>query len=713
MKNKRAIVLLSGGLDSSTALYYALDKGYKVQVLIFDYGQCHKREVNSAKSIAQRAKCKYHIIKFELPWGGSTLLTKTPSLSKCTVRNAKRKAQIPPTYVPARNTIFLSFALSFAETIGAEAVFIGANAVDYSVAVNSKVIKKGDGAIPIQKCKIGDYILSMDRKTLRIGWSKVKDLLKHKYISQPMYKIVTEHGRSITVSNGHSLFSLNRRGEIQSVKVEELKKGEYILAPSMLRMFGNVKKINLLDLLSNEQFIFVIHPKLGCLIKKYNNERERWWKRMNVMPLNVYNQFYRKKSEIKDKDIFIKSRKDRGRSIPAILELNKAFCFFLGLWLADGNFKSKSAVSVSCNNTEAIKNLKIICRFFKTQMGVNKNKIDRFINSSLLVKIMKKLGFSGTARKKIIPSFVFNLPLELQSAFLRGFIIGDGSVDNDGPINISLVNESLIDGLQDLLLNFGIVAYKKKQFYEKTNFTDKPFFLYRLIIENSIDKQFFLKHIGNINNKIRPSIDYRSNIRGIPAYEALNDDLKSFKSSPEVTEIKNAIRNNAIYTKNRFDRKLLLKLIRKTSDKALKEKWSSLINNEVLFTRIKKKRKIPYTRNYIYDVSVENNENFICNGLIAHNSGYPDCRPAFIRAFQEVADTGTKSAVEGRRIKISAPLINLSKKEIIKLGLKLGVPFEHTWSCYSGGRLPCAKCDSCLIRKRGFKEAGVKDPLFK
>ncbi len=94
-------------------------------------------------------------------------------------------------------------------------------------------------------------------------------------------------------------------------------------------------------------------------------------------------------------------------------------------------------------------------------------------------------------------------------------------------------------------------------------------------------------------------------------------------------------------------------------------------------------------------------------------SGYPDCRPQFIKAFQKVVDVGTKSGVEGKRIKISAPLIKMKKSEIIKLGMKLGVPYEYTWSCYKGGETPCGKCDSCILRKKGFKEAGLEDPLWK
>ncbi len=92
-------------------------------------------------------------------------------------------------------------------------------------------------------------------------------------------------------------------------------------------------------------------------------------------------------------------------------------------------------------------------------------------------------------------------------------------------------------------------------------------------------------------------------------------------------------------------------------------------------------------------------------------SGYPDCRPEFFRAYQAALDLGLKSGVEKRAIKIYAPLLRKTKAQIIRLGLKLNVPYARTWSCYKGGRRPCGICDSCLLRRRGFEEAGVKDPL--
>ncbi len=94
-------------------------------------------------------------------------------------------------------------------------------------------------------------------------------------------------------------------------------------------------------------------------------------------------------------------------------------------------------------------------------------------------------------------------------------------------------------------------------------------------------------------------------------------------------------------------------------------------------------------------------------------SGYPDCRPAFIEAFEKTANLGTRAADGGEKFNIHTPLIHMTKAETIQAGLKLGVHFSLTWTCYdplSNGR-PCLECESCLLRAKGFKEAGVEDPI--
>ena len=125
---KKAVVLLSGGLDSATALAIARHEGMECYALSFDYGQRHRCELDAAKRIADAARAKHLIMKIDLgAWGGSALTD-----NGIDVPDAEDSHGIPITYVPARNLIFLSFATAWAEVLGARDIFIGVNDVDYS-----------------------------------------------------------------------------------------------------------------------------------------------------------------------------------------------------------------------------------------------------------------------------------------------------------------------------------------------------------------------------------------------------------------------------------------------------------------------------------------------------------------------------------------------------------------------------------------------------
>jgi 7-cyano-7-deazaguanine synthase len=94
-------------------------------------------------------------------------------------------------------------------------------------------------------------------------------------------------------------------------------------------------------------------------------------------------------------------------------------------------------------------------------------------------------------------------------------------------------------------------------------------------------------------------------------------------------------------------------------------------------------------------------------------SGYPDCRPEYIAAFEQMANLATKAGVEGRRLTVHTPLIRLTKAETIRRGLELGVDYGLTHSCYEpAGSAPCGTCDACLLRQRGFAELGLTDPAL-
>jgi len=133
---KKAVVLLSGGLDSSVAIHLAKSKGFEVYALSFNYGQKHSKEVECAKAVAVKVGAAEHnIVTLQLNlWGGSSLTD-----SKMEVENGDvTRTDIPQTYVPARNMVFLSVAASYAEAIGAQDIFIGVSEVDYSGYVDCR-----------------------------------------------------------------------------------------------------------------------------------------------------------------------------------------------------------------------------------------------------------------------------------------------------------------------------------------------------------------------------------------------------------------------------------------------------------------------------------------------------------------------------------------------------------------------------------------------
>lgn len=130
---KKAIVLFSGGLDSTTCLYWALSRGYACETLSISYGQRHAREVETARKIGQKLGIQQHFLTLDLPWlsSGCSLTDTSQDLPDMPLAEIEKK-HIPSTYVPGRNLVFLSLASSLADSIGADCIIAGPNAVDFS-----------------------------------------------------------------------------------------------------------------------------------------------------------------------------------------------------------------------------------------------------------------------------------------------------------------------------------------------------------------------------------------------------------------------------------------------------------------------------------------------------------------------------------------------------------------------------------------------------
>jgi len=536
---KKAVCLISGGLDSATTAFIAKNQGYEIYALSFNYGQRHNKEINCSKEIARSVNAKDHII-FDInlnKFGGSSLVDKSKKIDENHSLDNIGKT-IPSTYVPARNTVFLSIALAYAETINADAIFIGATATDYCLPGSTK-IPTGEGIKELTDVAVGDKVLSVGinglswKPVVGIYQQNTKDKLLQINANGIKIRCTKEHHMLRYVISKHKPY-LNFK-HIEVIEANKLKKGDYLpVACSAI----NVKN-------KNTRF----NPNYLRLISWYVTEGCCH----GVNGIAIY------QSPEKNKQYF----------------------------------------------KEIIYNAK------KLGFKPNISGDEITIFDKKLRKECEKLGRS--ACEKHLPQEFLALPNSALKIIFETLVKGDGNIHR----------RSYWTASNELLQQFWYIANRLG---------------YRCVfLHGKSERRTKGVHYGTGRTKFLGT---------------------SFVRIQQIKEVR---------------------------------------NNEKLF-----------------DLTVEKNHTLLAGDqglLFISQSGYPDCRPEYIEAFQKMADLATKKGVEGDSIKIKAPLVKMSKAEIIKKGSELNVPFEKTWSCYQGGVQPCGKCDSCLLRLKGFKEAGLKDPL--
>jgi 7-cyano-7-deazaguanine synthase len=192
MTASKAVVLLSGGMDSSTTAAIALSRGYDVHALTFRYGQRHRVEIEAAKRVAERLGIRRHVIMdIDLRAFGGSALTGDLEIPKDTPI-AEIGSHIPVTYVPARNTIFLAFALGWAEVLGASDIFLGANAMDYS-------------GYPDCRPEYIQAFQAMANLATRVSVEKGRRLTIHTPLIALSKREIIEQGRALGVDYGITL----------------------------------------------------------------------------------------------------------------------------------------------------------------------------------------------------------------------------------------------------------------------------------------------------------------------------------------------------------------------------------------------------------------------------------------------------------------------------------------------------------------------------
>ncbi|MFQ6071228.1 MAG: AAA family ATPase, partial [Methanosarcinales archaeon] len=296
----------------------------------------------------------------------------------------------------------------------------------------------------------------------------------------------------------------------------------------------------------------------------------------------------------------------KGKSLPAILELNEDFLTFLGLWIAEGSYNDKSGVRVSINDSE-IEEVKKLLEKLLGKVTVYKKKSGRgrdvYINSTVLAKIMRHVfKLEGGARRKRIPDFVFNLNKRTIAAFLHGYFSGDGSIypNQHGVLQVEASTESkmLADDLMYLLLYFDIVAKNYERKRENGN--------QQRIVFTGADNLERFKEIGFMNNS--KNLDIGKYLQNI--------NWRRSRQIPITQNIRNLVLSNNELSSWGNSLSIGASVLIEYPE------FQNIANNDIYWDRVEKVEEVSEKYQYVYDISVSPTENFVAGfgGIFAHNS---------------------------------------------------------------------------------------------
>ena len=360
--------------------------------------------------------------------------------------------------------------------------------VEDSVTGDSKIIIKDKGKF--KKVNIGEFIdnkikeegfVDIDgrEKALNEGsmgvfsvnkdgkviLSKPSKFIRHK-TDKAIFEITTTSGKKIKVTEDHSLFTLDEKNILKTIKSKELKEGNFIAIPLKLPFNNSLDEINLLDYLEKfDKKIFIVgnnineyifHNRkeifsIGYSLEYHKSTIQNWIER-KILPRAV---FIKIKDKLCCENLFIRSYNDSTR-VPIKFKLDNNTLSFLGLWLADGCY-DKNSVIVSVQEEENRNIVKKVAKKFNSNFKMHSDGFSLVINSTLFKQIMQKVfELNGNSYTKSIPSWAYNLSDNQIGLLLKGFFSGDGCA-SDKEVTFSSCSKELVDDISTLLLRFNII----------------------------------------------------------------------------------------------------------------------------------------------------------------------------------------------------------------------------------------------------------------
>ncbi len=462
-------------------------------------------------------------------------------------------------------------------------------------------------------------IYSMDKEG-KIRLSRVSKFIRHK-VKKPVYKVITRTGKKLKVTEDHSLFGLKENAKISEVKVKDLRGGDFIAVPKFLPgNFKDLKCISLLDYLDKiDKGFFFGEPIKDFLkrnrfeVKQLAKERDyaictfNRWVRIGMIPVKILNDMYCLGYRLDSLEKTYYRGRSGSRALPVLLKLDKVFLTLLGLWIADGCYDSKSIIFsvVEEENREIVKKFANMHGF---NVKMHSDGFSLMIDSSTLKRVMKEiLDLKGNAYTKRIPSWMLSLSTKQISYVLKGIFSGDSCI-SDKEVVIPLSSLNLLKDIQSLLLQFKIVfrigKLRKDSTYNSSISTIKDLRLFKDLI--GILPEYKRRRLDLLCNKV-------STHDTTDVIPFVMEDKKKLCSM-----IKGLRHEDYITRNNNIGRVKLMSVLQETNNEFL-ENVSILVNSDLFWDAIREIKKINF-EGYVYDISVPENESFITNNIVAHNT---------------------------------------------------------------------------------------------
>ncbi len=499
---------------------------------------------------------------------------------------------------------------------------------------------------------------SFNPKTNICGWKPIKKFIRHN-APKEMYLVETKSGRSVTVTGDHSLHVL-RDGQLKLLETASLKTTDYLPLPLEMDNSKGLDFLNLLEFIKGENNHVFLPQKLTAsinlqrILKLLENSRPSQ-KLNEIKKTNKLSSIFvtelLSSSEIEQNLHLMRIvGYNQKNSFPAKFPLSKEFLRLMGYYLAEGHINNNS-VRITNANPKVLRDLIVILKkiglqSFYTHFTYQKErKSGVAISSALLADLLIGMGFGNGAGNKELPSFIFDLSNEQISEILKAYFEGDGSIYRQGKkksYEISAMSKSrkLVDQLSYLLLRFGIFSRITVKWKRATNSNHQGDNYYELILSGKSNVCSYLKKIGFITKGAGISLDYKgdTNIDLIPFNLKLLPEIRARLNLSRLELAALCSCSNSMIAaieigKRRPSRELASKMMHVFSEKAqeLNVNYEQLENAKRLLNlrwdQIKSITKINYKKNYVYDLSVTENETFLAGhgGMFVHNSNLMSC----------------------------------------------------------------------------------------